>query len=79
MSKLLVIWFLKSIEIFVYVHLVLMLLILLKVDIYATKICVKVGLFSIKSSIYLIFKKKYFVGRCLIAYFLIYYKVNFVF
>lgn len=31
-------------------------LILLKVDIYATKICIKVGLFSIKSSIYLIFK-----------------------
>ena len=56
-----------------------MLFILLKVDIYATKICIKVGLFSIKSSIYLIFKKKYFVGRCLIAYFLICRKVKFVF
>nr|DAY63522.1 MAG TPA: hypothetical protein [Caudoviricetes sp.] len=31
-------------------------LILLKVDIYATKICIKIGLFSIKSSICLIFK-----------------------
>jgi hypothetical protein len=46
-------------------------LILLKVDIYATKICIKVELFSIKSSIYLIFKEKYFVSWCLIAYFLI--------
>ena len=45
-------------------------LILLKVDIYATKICIKVDLFSIESSIHLIFKQKYFVGRCLIACFL---------
>nr|DAI42013.1 MAG TPA: hypothetical protein [Caudoviricetes sp.] len=45
--------------------------ILLKVDIYATKICIKVELFSIQSSIYLIFKEKYFVSWCLIAYFLI--------
>lgn len=45
--------------------------ILLKVDINATKICIKVELFSIESSIYLIFKQKYFVGRRSIAYFLI--------
>nr|DAR76139.1 MAG TPA: hypothetical protein [Bacteriophage sp.] len=45
--------------------------ILLKVDINATKICIKVELFSIKSSIHLIFKQKYFVGGRSIAYFLI--------
>ena len=54
-------------------------LILPKVDLIATKNCIKVEVFSIKSSIYLIFKKKYFVGRCLIAYFLICRKVKFVF
>lgn len=42
-----VIKFLKSIEIFVYVYLVFMLFILLKVDLIATKNCIKVDIFSI--------------------------------
>ena len=44
--------FLKSVEI---VYLVLMWPILLKVDLIATKNCIKVEIFSIKSSKYLIF------------------------